>query len=338
MCPPTSLHSTRTPLHTPARTRSAVGLTALTTDHWIVPSGAALPFVEHAGLWKVCFTTSPTEAEGRATADVDSFARIEDWWRTVDDAFLQIDDDQARLARDTEKGCTRRVAEFYGHVWGNDFVAWLQIIRAFSLLFLYAGFLKILVVSRTYVLTTRGRWLSSAFASFLAIVQTSFGEAAWFLVLAIIKKAQDDAPSFLDRGTFASYEGWSFWAFFAAVHFAAVPVVVPVHRSARAAWTSEERGSASGKRRRRDRKSREQTDASRRARKKPSPRASRFPTDQTARRNGRFFTVVVVCGRARRADVPQQLRFREQSWRVSAPPASGHRERARPVTRREANE
>ena len=55
--------------------------------------------------------------------------------------------------------------------------------------------------------------------SFLAIVQTGFGEAAWFLVLAIIKKAQDDAPSFLDRGTFASYEGWSFWAFFAAVHF-----------------------------------------------------------------------------------------------------------------------
>ena len=161
----------------------------------------------------------PTEAEGRATADVDSFARIEDWWRTVDDAFLQIDDDQARLARDTEKGCTRRVAEFYGHVWGNDFVAWLQIIRAFSLLFLYAGFLKILVVSRTYVLTTRGRWLSSAFASFLAIVQTGFGEAAWFLVLAIIKKAQDDAPFVLDRGTFASYEGWSFWAFFAAVHF-----------------------------------------------------------------------------------------------------------------------
>jgi hypothetical protein len=86
-------------------------------------------------------------------------------------------------------------------------------------LFLYAGFLKILVVSRTYAVTTRGRWLSSAFAVFLAIVQTAFGEAAWFLVLAIIKKAQDDAPSFLDRGTFASYDGWSFWAFFAAVHF-----------------------------------------------------------------------------------------------------------------------
>ena len=110
------------------------------------------------------------------------------------------------------------MAEFYGHAWGNDFVAWLQIIRAFSLLFLYAGFLKILVVSRTYVLTTRGRWLSSAFASFLAIVQTGFGEAYWFLVLAIIKKAQGGA-SVLDRGTFASYEEWSFWAFFAAVHF-----------------------------------------------------------------------------------------------------------------------
>ena len=54
---------------------------------------------------------------------------------------------------------------------------------------------------------------------FLALSQIAFGEAAWFLVLAIIKKAQDDAPNFLDRGTFASYEGWSFWAFFAAVHF-----------------------------------------------------------------------------------------------------------------------
>ena len=193
-------------------------MTALTTDHWLAPSGEALPFLEHAGLWKVCFSASPTEAEGRAAADVDSFERIDDWWRTVDDAFLQIDDDQARLTRETS-GCTRRVAEFYGHVWGNDFVAWLQIVRAFSLLFLYVGFLKILVVSRTYAVTTRGRWLSSAFAVFHALSQIAFGEAAWFLVLAIIKKAQDDAPNFLDRGTFASYEGWSFWAFFAAVHF-----------------------------------------------------------------------------------------------------------------------
>lgn len=166
----------------------------------------------------MCFSASPTEAEGRATDDVDTFSRVEDWWRTVDDAFLQIDDDQKRLTLETS-GCTRRVAEFYGHVWGNDFVAWLQITRAFALLFLYVGFLKILVVSRTYAVATRGRWLSSAFAAFLAIAQIAFGEAAWFIVLAMLKIAQDDAPSFLDRGTFASYEGWSFWAFFAAVQF-----------------------------------------------------------------------------------------------------------------------
>lgn len=209
---------TRTDYPPRLRALSAVGLTALTTDHWIVPSGAALPFLEHAGLWKVCFSASPTQAEGRATDDVDTFSRVEDWWRTVDDAFLQIDDDQKRLTRETS-GCTRRVAEFYGHVWGNDFVAWLQITRAFALLFLYVGFLKILVVSRTYVLATRGRWLSSAFAAFLAITQIAFGEAAWFIVLAMLIKAQDDAPSFLDRGTFNSYEGWSFWAFFASVQF-----------------------------------------------------------------------------------------------------------------------
>jgi Flp pilus assembly protein TadB len=113
----------------------------------------------------VCFSASPTQAEGRATDDVDTFSRVEDWWRTVDDAFLQIDDDQKRLTRETS-GCTRRVAEFYGHVWGNDFVAWLQITRAFALLFLYVGFLKILVVSRTYVLATKGRWLSSAVRGF----------------------------------------------------------------------------------------------------------------------------------------------------------------------------
>jgi hypothetical protein len=142
----------------------------------------------------VCFSASPTQAEGRATDDVDTFSRVEDWWRTVDDAFLQIDDDQKRLTRETS-GCTRRVAEFYGHVWGNDFVAWLQITRAFALLFLYVGFLKILVVSRTYVLATKGRWLSSAFAAFLAITQIAFGEAAWFIVLAMLIKAQDDAPS-----------------------------------------------------------------------------------------------------------------------------------------------
>ena len=29
----------------------AVALTALVTDHWIAPTGAALPFISHAGLW-----------------------------------------------------------------------------------------------------------------------------------------------------------------------------------------------------------------------------------------------------------------------------------------------
>jgi hypothetical protein len=28
-------------------------------------------------------------------------------------------------------GCTRLVAEFYGHVWGRNRLVWLQIIRAF---------------------------------------------------------------------------------------------------------------------------------------------------------------------------------------------------------------
>jgi hypothetical protein len=42
----------------------AVALTAVVTDHWIVPTGSALPFVSHAGLWKVCFTAAATQADG----------------------------------------------------------------------------------------------------------------------------------------------------------------------------------------------------------------------------------------------------------------------------------
>ena len=86
---------------------------------------------------------------------------------------LQIDDDQARLARDTEKGHTRCVAEFYGHVWGNDF----HVNKPRRCLCSCTRFLKILVVSRTHVPTTRGRWLSSVFGLFLATVQTGFREA-----------------------------------------------------------------------------------------------------------------------------------------------------------------
>jgi hypothetical protein len=196
--------------------RSAVGLIAVTSDHWIVPTGSAFPFVARAGLWKVCYTSAAVEPEGRREDARDSFDRIEDWWTTVDDAFVQIGDGQVDLSR---VGCTRRVAEFYGHVWGNDFLAWLQIVRAFCVLFLWVGFLKILVVTRTYVSTTRGRWLSSAFATFLAACQILFGEVAWFLALSVIQIAQDDAPAFLDRGTFESYDGWAFWAFFASVQF-----------------------------------------------------------------------------------------------------------------------
>ena len=40
------------------------------------------------------------------------------------------------------------------------------------------------------------------------MLQISFGEVAWFLVLSMIQIAMRDAPGFLDRGTFASYEGW----------------------------------------------------------------------------------------------------------------------------------
>ena len=61
--------------------------------------------------------------------------------------------------------------------------------------------------------------LSSALAVFLAVLQACFGEVAWFLYLALIRSAMEDAPEYLDRGTFVNYEGWSFWAFFSAVHW-----------------------------------------------------------------------------------------------------------------------
>jgi hypothetical protein len=39
-------------------------------------------------------------------------------------------------------------------------------------------------------------------AVFLACAQLCFGEVAWFLFLAILRRAMSDAPAFLDRGTF----------------------------------------------------------------------------------------------------------------------------------------
>lgn len=127
------------------------------------------------------------------------------------------------LPRDRQRylnpGCTRIVAEFYGHIWGRDRISWLQIIRAFVIMFIWSGFLKGLVVTRNYLFASRGRWLSSALAVFLGVLQACFGEAAWFMFLAMIRHAMEDAPDFLDRGTFDNYEGWSFWAFFSAVHW-----------------------------------------------------------------------------------------------------------------------
>ena len=234
MCPPRRFtrHARRS---TPARTHGAVGLTALTTDHG---SPRARRFRCTPGCGR-CHHF-PDRGEGRATADVDSFARIEDWWRTVDDAFLQIDDDQARLARDTEKGCTRRVAEFYGP--SEAFVAWLQIIRAFSLLFLYAGFLKILVVSRLRSHHARAV-AQQRLRVVLAIVQTGFSGAAWFLVLRLSKSARRRA-FVSDRGT-RVVRGVVVRAFFSLCTSTAVPSLY-LFIEACACVDERKRGSASG--------------------------------------------------------------------------------------------
>ena len=73
---------------------------------------------------------------------------------------------------------------------------WLEIIRAFAILFLWCGLLKVVVVTRTYCYASAGRWLSSALAVFLGVTQFLFGECAWFLVLAMIRRAISDAPSY----------------------------------------------------------------------------------------------------------------------------------------------
>ena len=195
-----------------------MALTAVVTDHWIVPTDQALPFVSHAGLSKVCFTAAATQADGRDASNVDTFNDIDDWWSAVSESYLDVPDRRVAL----QVGCTRTVAELYAHVWGEDRLAWLQICRAFAVLYLWCGFLKVATVTRNYAEASAGRWLSSALAVFLAGAQLCFGEAAWFLFLAIVQKAMTDAPDFLDRGTFENYEGWSFWAFFAAVQFTAL--------------------------------------------------------------------------------------------------------------------
>lgn len=69
----------------------------------------------------------------------------------MSESYLDVPDTQQYL----DPGCTRLVAEFYGHVWGRNRVAWLQIIRAFCVMFLWTGFLKNLVVCRNYVFASR---------------------------------------------------------------------------------------------------------------------------------------------------------------------------------------
>ena len=81
-------------------------------------------------------------------------------------------------------------------------LVWLQICRSFAVLYLWCGFLKVVTVTRNYSEASAGRWLSSALAVFLACAQLCFGEVAWFLFLAILRRAMSDAPAFLDRGTF----------------------------------------------------------------------------------------------------------------------------------------
>jgi hypothetical protein len=89
---------------------------------------------------------------------------------------------------------------------------WLQICRAFAVLYLWCGFLKVVTVTRNYSEASAGRWLSSGLAVFLACAQLCFGEVAWFLFLAILRRAMSDAPAFLDRGTFVRL--FSFLSFF----------------------------------------------------------------------------------------------------------------------------
>ena len=57
-----------------------------------------------------------------------------------------------------DPGCTRLVAEFYGHVWGRNRIAWLQIIRAFVIMFMWTGILKCAVATRNYTYVSAGRW------------------------------------------------------------------------------------------------------------------------------------------------------------------------------------
>ena len=161
------------------------------------------------------------EFEGTARRGRRLGARIEDWWRTVDDAFLQIDDDQARLARDTEKeGAPRRVASSTatsGETISSPADAGT---RSDACSCTNDGFLKILVVPRklppdllahsAFASLSRRLLVKPVSARHLAVPRARDHQKAarWRLVAK-------DTPRHLR----ASDVPPSFWAFFAAVHF-----------------------------------------------------------------------------------------------------------------------
>ena len=67
-----------------------MALTALVTDHWIAPTGAALPFISHAGLWKVCFVPTATQEEGRVEEGAETFVDIDQWWDELSGSYLDL--------------------------------------------------------------------------------------------------------------------------------------------------------------------------------------------------------------------------------------------------------
>ena len=110
------------------------------------------------------------------------------------------------------------MGNWYDVVFFVNRLVWLQICRAFAVLYLWCGFLKVVTVTRNYSEASAGRWLSSALAVFLACAQLCFGEVAWFLFLAILRRAMSDAPAFLDRGTFVRLFFLFFYFYFHNTH------------------------------------------------------------------------------------------------------------------------
>ncbi|EEH53818.1 uncharacterized protein MICPUCDRAFT_41840 [Micromonas pusilla CCMP1545] len=64
----------------------------------------------------------------------------------------------------------------------------------------------------------------------------------------MIRRAISDAPSYGDRGTFEDYEGWSFWTFFAAVHWILLVTTLPLFIEAAAGCQGERKKRIDGAR------------------------------------------------------------------------------------------